>query len=147
MSSSEQSHEDYRDLDAAFTLPDVIEDQALRGLYEVLVARMRDEASHLPMSTVQQLLIERIAYNYIVLRWYEMRQMFAHTTAQKDFNTFWLSMTQEFNRQLRAQDDAARNALLKQIFAIISDTLSGEDSEVSDRLSTRFSQALAEQGF
>lgn len=137
----------YTDLDAAFTLPEVIEEPALRELYEVLVHRMRQEASHLPMSTVQQLLIERIAYNYIVLRWYEMRSLFAHTTAQKEFNTFWLSMTQEFNRQLRAQDEAARTALIKQIFTIITETLAGEDQSVAARIRARFSSALSEQGF
>lgn len=90
------------DLDAAFTLPASLEDTQLRALYEVLVHRMRKEAENLPMNTVQQLLIERIAYNYIVMRSRENGEFggFTNANAQKDFNTFWLSMTQEFNRML-----------------------------------------------
>jgi hypothetical protein len=51
----------YEDLDPAFVLPENIADDRLRGLYEVIVQRLRHEARDLPMNTVQQLLIERIA--------------------------------------------------------------------------------------
>lgn len=119
---------DDRDLDAAFELPDIVEDTKLRSLYEVLVYRMRAEARHLPMNTVQQLLIERIAYNYIVLRAKERGELggFAHSTVQKDFNTFWLSMTAEFNRMLGKSDPMSgsdRKALLKEMQQIIVRTV------------------------
>jgi hypothetical protein len=143
---TEDNDANIHELDRAFTLPDVIEDVELRELYEVLVARMRREAEHLPMNTVQQLLIERIAFNYIAMRWYEARRLFAHTTAQKEFNTFWLSMTREFNAQLRAQDDEARNALIKQIVGIITDVLTPEDPAIRERLRDRFSDAFKEYG-
>src|SRR5690349_10250926 len=107
------------DLDAAFELPDIVDDPKMRALYEVLVARMREEARHLPMNTVQQLLIERIATNYIVLRCKERGELggFAHTSVQKDYNTFWLTMTAEFNRMLGKGDVGAgdRKALLKEV--------------------------------
>lgn len=124
--------EDLSALDDAFHLPENIEDPRLRGLYEVLVARMRREAIDLPMNTVQQLLIERIAYNYIVLRDFEAGGRFSTANAQKDFNTFWLSMTQEFNRMLtkaEAMTGSERKALLKQIQQLILTTV---DKSVSD---------------
>lgn len=117
-------------LDDAFMLPDTITDQKLRNLYEVLVARMRDEAKHLPMNTVQQLLIERIAYNYIILRTKEKGELggFGSTSVQKDFNTFWLSMTQEFNRMLGKGGEplsaAERKTLLREMQSIIVSTVS-----------------------
>lgn len=116
------------DLDGAFDLPDSVEDPKLRSLYEVLVHRMRGEARHLPMNTVQQLLIERICYNYIVLRGKERGQLggFAHATVQKDFNIFWLSLTAEFNRMLGKTDSIGgtdRKALLKDVQAIIVKTV------------------------
>lgn len=117
--------EDLRDLDAAFELPDCVSDAKLRGLYEVLVARLRDEARDLPMNTVQQLLIERIAYNYIVLRSKERGELggFAHSTVQKDYNTFWLTMTSEFNRMLGKSVDPIksgdRKALMREMQQII----------------------------
>lgn len=108
------------DLDAAFTLPETVEDVQLRGLYEVLVHRMRKEAENLPMNTVQQLLIERIAYNYIVMRSRERGELggFVNSNSQKDFNAFWLSMTQEFNRMLSKTETLGgneRKALLREI--------------------------------
>jgi hypothetical protein len=122
--------DDLTALDGAFELPDTITDPKLRGLYEVLVSRMRDEAKHLPMNTVQQLLIERIAYNYIVLRAKERGEFggFGSTSVQKDFNTFWLSMTQEFNRMLgkggEPMSATERKALLRDMQQIIVSTVS-----------------------
>jgi hypothetical protein len=113
-------------LDGAYELPDVIDDPKLRALYEILVHRMRNEARHLPMNTVQQLLIERIAYNYIVMRAKENGALggFTHSTVQKDFNTFWLSMTGEFNRMLGKEAGTDRKALLRDVQKIIIDTMS-----------------------
>lgn len=124
--------DDITALDDAFHLPENIDDARLRGLYEVLVARMRREAADLPMNTVQQLLIERIAYNYIVMRDFEAGGRFSTASAQKDFNTFWLSMTQEFNRMLTKAETMSgneRKAMLKQIQTLILTTV---DKSVSD---------------
>ncbi len=126
-------------LDGAFTLPDTIDDPGLRSLYEVLIARMREEAKHLPMNTVQQLLIERIAYNYIVLRSKERGELggFGSTSVQKDFNTFWLSMTQEFNRMLGKGGEplsaSERKALLREMQTIIVNTVSDAVSDAKSR--------------
>jgi hypothetical protein len=111
-------------LDGAFTLPEHIEDEKMRALYEVLIFRMRKEAADLPMNTVQQLLIERIAYNYIVMRQKERGDLggFNSTAVQKDFNTFWLSMTQEFNRMLvkaETLNGHERKSLLREVQTLI----------------------------
>lgn len=116
-------------LDGAFELPeDLVDDPKLVQLYEVIVARMREEAKHLPMNTVQQLLIERIAFNYIVLRSKERGELggFSSSSIQKDFNNFWLAMTQEFNRMLGKQDAGGvdRKALLRDVQEIITKTVS-----------------------
>lgn len=142
---------DLSDLDAAFELPEVVTDPKLRGLYEVLVSRMRAEAAHLPMNTVQQLLIERIAFNYIVLRSKERGELggFSGANVQKDYNTFWLSMTSEFNRLLGKHGDlpaADRRHLLREIQQIIVSTLStvddsGQRSVLMDRFATAFEAA------
>ncbi len=144
--------DDLRDLDAAFELPDVITDPKLRGLYEVLVARLRDEARHLPMNTVQQLLIERIAYNYIVLRSKERGELggFQQSSAQKDYNSFWLSMTAEFNRLLGKTEAPMagneRKALLKDVQKLIIETISTVAdprvrSDLLERMATAFDKA------
>lgn len=140
--------DDLTALDDAFHLPENIEDERLRGLYEVLVARMRSEASELPMNTVQQLLIERIAYNYIVLRDRENGAMggFATANAQKDFNTFWLSMTQEFNRMLcksETMSGSERKALLREVQQLILQTVNSSVNDPKTRSNLLVSMAAA----
>ncbi len=139
-------------LDGAFVLPEAVTDQNLRLLYEVLVARMREEARHLPMNTVQQLLIERIAYNYVVMRAKENGDMggFGSTSVQKDFNTFWLTMTAEFNRMLGKTGEplaaSERKALLRDMQQIIMNTIATvadpkTRGELLERLADAFQKA------
>lgn len=141
---------DLAELDAAFELPDVVSDPKLRSLYEVLVHRMREEARHLPMNTVQQLLIERIAYNYIVLRSKERGELggFAHSTVQKDYNTFWLTMTAEFNKMLGKESGGTdRKALLKDVQEIIVKTVNGyPDPKVRGELLEKLAAAFESAG-
>lgn len=126
------------DLDAAFELPEIVTDPKLRALYEVLVHRMRDEAQHIPMNTIQQLLIERIAYNYIVLRSKERGELGGFNTAsiQKDFNTFWLDMTREFNKLLgkgEPMNAGEKKTLLKEIQQVIVQTVSKTVADAKTR--------------
>lgn len=140
--------DDFAALDTAFTLPDHIEDAKLRELYEVLVIRMRAEAADLPMNTVQQLLIERIAYNYIVMREKERGALggFNNTNSQRDFNTFWLSMTQEFNRMLtkaEVMSGQERKALLREVQQLILNTVNHAVTDPRTRSSLLTSMASA----
>lgn len=129
--------EDLASLDGAFYLPEHIDNENLRDLYEILVARMRKEAHELPMNTVQQLLIERIAYNYVVMREKERGALggFNTTAMQKDFNTFWLSMTQEFNRMLsrEAMGTSDRKNLLREVQQTILNTVNASVSDPRTR--------------
>lgn len=116
-------------LDGVFTLPPgLVESDELRHMWEVIVSRMRKEAVHLPMNTVQMLLIERIATNYVILREKENMplghsQGFAHATVQKDFNTFWLTMTKEFNALLGRTDTAVRRQAMGEVRDILLSVL------------------------
>lgn len=140
--------EDFATLDAAFTLPDHIDDIRMRELYEILISRMREEAKDLPMNTVQQLLIERIAYNYIVMREKERGLLggFATTNSQRDFNSFWLSMTQEFNRMLTKTEvmtGQERKALLREVQQLILNTVNHAVTDPRTRSSLLTSMASA----
>lgn len=140
------------ELDDAFSLPDVVTDEKLRALYEVLVHRMRSEARHLPMTTVQLLLIERIAANYVILRAKERGELggFGSSSVQKDYNTFWLSMTAEFNRMLGKAEPlngAERKALLKDMQQIIVSTIATvPDPKVRTDLLERMAAAFETAG-
>lgn len=111
------------ELAAAFELPEYIAaDETLAGLYHEIVLRLRREAAGLPMKTAHMLLIERIASFYVTIRYKENHQEF-RGYQQKEFNTYWLSLTQEFNKVLQANDEKLREAMLLEIQNIVSDTL------------------------
>lgn len=144
-----ESPESLTSLDAAFDLPaNVCEDPALRGLYEVLVARMRKEASGLVMGTVMELLIERIAFNYVILRTRERhpvgsKEGFSNAAQLKDFNTFWLTMTKEFNAMVTRGNRGDREATLSEVKDIILKTVSTiPDPKVKSDLIEKFSKAF-----
>lgn len=125
-----------------FSLPENTPQDYIQ-FYQEIVDRMRAEASGFPMNTVQILLIERIAYNYVVLRMKENGFMapFARANEQKDFNTFWLTMTQEFNRVLSSGQDKVREKLFKDIVDVIKKVVrtTVEDPILRDRLLKEFS--------
>lgn len=135
------------DLDVVYSLPENVADD-LRSMYEVIVVRMRRDVQGLPVSTVQLLLIERIAYNYIVLRQREGAEGgFSHATAQKEFNQFWLAMAQEFHRQTRQVDPESKQQLITQVVSAFNAALSQEpDAEVRNRLRARLTTALSQAG-
>jgi hypothetical protein len=113
------------DLARAFVLPQwVRDDLELVVLYDNIVTRLRREAAGLPMNTVQQLLLERIAFNYIALKHKEANNGFARASEQKDFNAWLLSMMQEFNKLLMANQDKLRDAMMLEIQKVLSEGLS-----------------------
>lgn len=110
-------------LERAFRLPPhIADDTELRELYEEMVLRLRREAQGLPMNTLQQILIERIAGLYVQIKYKEDHQAFS-ANQQKEFNTYWLDLTKEFNRLLQASDDKLREILLNEIETIIKGAL------------------------
>ena len=125
-------------LDAAFTLPEwVTEDTRLRALYEVIVARMRRESEGVPMNTIQTLLMERIALNYIVMKAREEGTLNTlSAAAQKDHQTWWLAMTAQFNKQLnKATETEYKDRLLREVVNVIVSVLSKvEDPKLKSQL-------------
>lgn len=144
------------DMDAIFDLGVSTGDdipESLRQMYEVLIVRLRREAQAMPnMTTIQLLLIERIARNYIVLRLKESLGAneggFAHATAQKEFNSFWLSMTQEFNRQMRQIPDGEYfDELIKRVKTSFKEALEVvEDPDLRMSLQQRFRESTERAG-
>jgi hypothetical protein len=121
-------------LDSFFELPAWVTDQAMRNGYETVVARMRRECMHVPMNTVQQLLIERIAFNYILLKHKESAPLgtddgFSSPEAIKDFNTFWLKMTAEFNNLLVKFRPSDKEAIMSQVKGLTEEILATLDNK------------------
>jgi hypothetical protein len=141
-------------LDGFFTLPAWVTRRELREGYEAIVSRMRRECMHVPMNTVQQLLIERIAFNYIILKQREAARMgtergFADPDAIKDFNTFWLKMTAEFNNLLVKFKPSDKEAVMAQVRGAVEEimaTLPPEHHELRNELMYRFVKTFERAG-
>jgi hypothetical protein len=139
-------------LDKAFSLPEWIDDADLKYVYEVIVIRMRREAAHIAMNTVQQLLIERIALNYIVMKFRESKplgneQGFQHAGVIKDWNTFWLASTKEFTDLLVKFRPSDKDALLHQVQEAITTVLAQvDDPEMRSSLLQAFATQFTAVG-
>lgn len=131
-------------LELAFTLPDEIAENAvLVAVYNEIRDRLRREAAGLPMGTVQTLLMERICFTYVLMKYKEQTGSFARTNEQKDFYAFWLSMTQEFNKILVANQDKLREALLDEVAKLVNKTVLAHVKDPEERKSVR--RALSEE--
>jgi hypothetical protein len=114
-------------LDDAFTLPpELVDNPRLQRLYEVIVSRMRRESQGVPMNTIQTLLMERIALNYIVMKAREQGLINPlSVAAQKDHQTWWLAMTAQFNKQLnKATEMEVKEKILLEVTNVIINVLS-----------------------
>lgn len=94
-----------------------------KSVYQFVADGMLREASGVSMTTVQRLLIDRIAYNYVDIRKIEANERPATLNERKDLNSRWLSMTQEFNRMLADNEDKRRDQLVADVQAMCLDAL------------------------
>ncbi len=112
-----------RGLTRAFQLPDFIrEDAELVALHQEIVDRLRGEADGMPMGTLSELLLERIAGFYVQIKYKENTATFS-ANQQKEFNTYWLDLNKEFSRQMAAQNDTLWDAKAGEIYKVVSEAL------------------------
>lgn len=128
-------------LESAFRLPSsVAEDETYAALYDEIVTRLRRETLGITVSTSTTLLIERIASIYVQIRYREDESLFT-AAQQKDFNTYWLSLNSEFNKQLVASADKMREVMVEQINKVVVDAV---DQIKDDETRRTVRRALAE---
>lgn len=128
----------------AFKLPQSIQDsEAMAGLHAEIVLRLRREAAGLSMNTVQQLLLERIATFYVQTKIRELEGV--GVKELRELNSFWLSMTQEFNRLLLASQDKLRDALFMEIQKVLESALKEtvDDADTRKKLRMRLAGDFA----
>lgn len=130
-------------LDRAFQLPEGM-DGELGALHQEIVLRLRREAAGIPMNTVQQLLMERIATSYVQAKQREEQGVLTLRDI-KDQNAAWLSMTQEFNKLLQASQDKLREALFSEIQKVMQSALDETvtDPEIMKNLRRRLAEGFA----
>jgi hypothetical protein len=129
-------------LDTIFGLPETVPDE-WRGVYDELVEKLKAEASGLPMQTVHTLLLERIANYYVTMRVKEQDGL-TTPTQLKDQTAFWLSMTVEFNKQLKDGRDMLRETLLLEVQGVIQDAVDLiEDKETRQKVRLALAEGFA----
>jgi hypothetical protein len=136
-------------LDSLFKLPDWVLDPELRNAYEIIIARLRRETEHVPLNTLQQLRIERIAFNYIVLKYRESAAAgdFAFAENLKEWNTYWAQITREFDAVLKAWAPKEQDAIMAMVKAAIAEVIATvEDTGVRNDLVRRFPDTFSRMG-
>lgn len=96
-----------------FQIPErVRQDPRYVFIHSRMVAQLRQEASGLEMTTLQMILIERIANGYVLMRWHEDHPgNWIGINTEKDFVLNWRSLVAEFNKILASGEDKRRDAL------------------------------------
>lgn len=99
--------------DMLFSLPrHIMADERYRALYEEISLRLRTEAMGIPMTTMQTILIERLATKYVIIRYKEENGWGEGINTEKDANAQWSDLMKEWNRLLAAGHEQLRDALL-----------------------------------
>lgn len=120
-----------RDLDAppidrlaeSFVLPDgFLEDERVVAWYDEIVLRLRREAAGVQMNTIQQLLLERIAYSYAAMRRYELEEN-VNPRTHKDMMGVFQSLSDTFNRLLEKNNDKVHKENIGKIYGALNELL------------------------
>lgn len=138
--------------DAAFRLPALVaDDPELAALHTEYVNALRAESAGLPMHTVQQFLLERIATMYTVIRYREINpgDDVAWTARfSKDYTDQWLGMVKEWNKVLSSGHEALRAQVLQESEQIALESLAlVEDPETRQKLRRHFKERYAALGY
>lgn len=138
------------DLDRAFKLPEHISEESpeLGHLFEVMVIRLRREAQHVGLPTLQLLLIERVANLYVQMKYLEETQGWTKASEQKDFNTFWLAIATELGRNMRGADAEAKQHIVQAMANVVLSVIKTEISDEAEQslFKQKLANALVEAG-
>lgn len=129
-------------LEGAFALPDHLPEE-YHALHTEILNRLRNEARAVSMSTVQTLIMERIAYFYVVMKYKESTSEIG-LKEQKEMLDFWLKTTTEFNKMLQASESKSRTTLLVEVQNVLRGSLKHvKDPDTARLLSQQWSEEFA----
>jgi len=98
-----------------FHVPEEVSgDERLSGIYNEIVQNLRREVEGIPMTTVQNLLIERIATLYVIIKRRDETDTWL-PRQQKEYNAQFLAAGAEFNKLLQNNQEQQRLATVGKI--------------------------------
>lgn len=139
-------------LDDFLALPPLISgDPACSDLVQMhymMAQQLQAEIEHLPLTTLQLILLERTLTNYITIRWRERKALgsegaFEHTQASFQSQNFWLTCHRELNAQLRLQDRDYKMSYDRKVTTAIKKGLEGVPDDVATAVKESLSQEFA----
>ena len=130
--------------EAAFALPDNLP-QNLRDLHAEILASLRNEARAVSMQTTQKMLMERMTYFYVAMKWRELEaEVPMSLKEQKEMLDFWLKMIVEFNKLLTASESKSRTTLLVEVQNVLRQSLKKiQDPELRRDLAMEWNEEFA----
>lgn len=112
------------ELEDVFALPEpYASDERIQRWHTEIITRLRREAAGVPMTTAQTMLMERIAFFYIVMRFKEYSEGGISARELKDNNSAFLSMLDSFNKLLEKHNDKILHDVILQVTKILMDAL------------------------
>lgn len=149
--------------DSMYSLPRFITEQTaddgetllnsdLVETFNVLLVRLQRELAENGCNTLDYMLMERDLNNYIILKWRERMQTgsiggFEHTTAAKDFNSFWLGTHKELNSRINAKSpEDIKQGVIELHAKAFEYALAKLDARDAERVRRVMTSAFAEVG-
>lgn len=112
--------DDVPELGPQFELPaDIAADLAMVNLYHESIRKLIAESRGLPMHTVQEFLLERIATKYVIMKWRERHNTWVGINTEKDFASGWLDLVKEWDRVLASGQQQLRDSIMAEVEGII----------------------------
>lgn len=137
-------------MQAAFSLPaGVKDDPELSALHRQIIEQLRSESMGIPMHTVQELMLERIATEYVLIKWREQSEGWVGLGigAEDKAKTHWKNLVSEWNKVLASGQETLRNALVQEVTKISMEALELiEDDESRKAVRLRLIERFAAIG-
>ena len=133
-----------------FRLPAYVVEAApeLVALHREWIERLSSESRGIPMHTVQEFLLERIATKYALIKFHEIVNDWRGVRSEQDANAQWLDLVKEWNRVLAAGHEQLRDSVLREAEEISRDAIAMvEDEETRRRLRLHFKERFAALGY
>lgn len=121
-------------------------DPALEELYNTMVGNLQLEAMAVgrPLSVYEQILMERVAFNYCFVRYGERSGDFGKQTTHQQAQKFWLEVSKEFEERVKGTESESLARIVKGSFGRA--LIEIPDKALREQVSVRFSDGLRDAG-
>jgi hypothetical protein len=135
--------------EGTYRLPDNmagVENTQFMDLYDTIISNLHYEARDAgrQMTTFEQLLLERVAFMYVYVRFAEAQGEFNGALQHRQANQFWLEMSKEFEERTKPTDTARFAKTIQKAFTQALDAI--DDPVTRSRVGEIFGQGLEQAG-